>query len=522
MEPITSPYHHAPKFKEVVVPYWDTITSVASFALIPYSQLFLLFNKCKSGKSYKKIIPSAPGHTLVGSFPELLAMNRDIMNFIISYSEKYGAVDGICRLKIGFLSYIIISDPKKAGHILENSTWFIRGKSLDIWQKFSKGGMQDTQDTMDFRKIALRVIGEGVYKKYYSGFINVAMAWAEKLSTSEGGFSAINAAERVTLATMGESLFKGAIGSNPFGFEEENESICINFLHAYRTTFEKLLNRMISPLASMPLVGASMYEWQYPEDDRVIKESVETLISILEPIFDKAIKDYRANKAEAIKLFESFEVDPNKMDKYLMLKMSLGFLQAGFETGAKAWGWLMYQLGANQTVQDKLREVIREKFGGKLPNNPDDLLKVTYIRQVVEEILRLYPPFPVLLRDIIDPKHFQEFEVYEGETFLLSPLLTGYNEKIWENSTEFRPERWSEEMLTEKWQKIHPECLTFLGGPHQCPGRFFIKLELAVLICAMVPSFKIHLKDPAVVPEFLNNITLHSKEPILIRLEKIV
>ena len=71
---------------------------------------------------------------------------------------------------------------------------------------------------------------------------------------------------------------------------------------------------------------------------------------------------------------------------------------AGHETTANAMTWTWYLLSQNTDAEARLHAEIDEVLEGRLPTFAD-VPKLTYTRAVLEEVMRLYPPVPVLSRE---------------------------------------------------------------------------------------------------------------------------
>ncbi|PHU21324.1 hypothetical protein BC332_06431 [Capsicum chinense] len=82
---------------------------------------------------------------------------------------------------------------------------------------------------------------------------------------------------------------------------------------------------------------------------------------------------------------------------------------AGTDTSAITVIWAMTTLIKNPTVMKKVQEEIRKSIGNKGIVNEDDVQNMSYLRAVIKETLRLYPPAPLLL-----PRESMEKSVLEG------------------------------------------------------------------------------------------------------------
>src|SRR3979490_601620 len=70
---------------------------------------------------------------------------------------------------------------------------------------------------------------------------------------------------------------------------------------------------------------------------------------------------------------------------------------AGHETTALTLTWLYKLLEGHDDITDNLREEARATLQGGVPTLPD-LGRLTYTRQVIDEVLRLRPAGPVIAR----------------------------------------------------------------------------------------------------------------------------
>ncbi|HKR50681.1 MAG TPA: cytochrome P450 [Pseudonocardiaceae bacterium] len=80
---------------------------------------------------------------------------------------------------------------------------------------------------------------------------------------------------------------------------------------------------------------------------------------------------------------------------------AMGLLMAGYESTAAGMAWAWYLLSQNPDVERQLQAELRTVLDGRIPT-VDDLPKLRYTRMVIDEALRLYPPFPAFFRTSID------------------------------------------------------------------------------------------------------------------------
>jgi cytochrome P450 len=66
-------------------------------------------------------------------------------------------------------------------------------------------------------------------------------------------------------------------------------------------------------------------------------------------------------------------------------------LAAGYETTASTLHMIIYIISKMPEIQEKMRDEIMEVIGDKEEIVYDDIAKLKYVNQVVQETLRMYP-----------------------------------------------------------------------------------------------------------------------------------
>lgn len=185
------------------------------------------------------------------------------------------------------------------------------------------------------------------------------------------------------------------------------------------------------------------------------------------------------------------------------------FFLAGHETSASALSWALYLLARYPRWQD---EIAREADGMEADFGAVSGLRIT--RDVFREVLRLYPPVPMMVREAACPQTFRKRTVKTGSQVVLSPWHLHRHERIWESPDTFDPSRWQ----TDSGKACAREAfLPFSAGPRVCTGAGFAMIEGVVLLAQLVRHFKFTLDDrPAPVP--VAHLTVRSRDGIHLRL----
>lgn len=165
------------------------------------------------------------------------------------------------------------------------------------------------------------------------------------------------------------------------------------------------------------------------------------------------------------------EKDP-LVDDAFMAAQSFIFFAAGFETSSTLMATLLYELGVNQYIQEKLVAEI----SSVLKKNSDQLTyesisKMEYLEMIMEETMRKYPALGVIQRTCTSSHKFPEkdFIVEKGLKITIPVLSIHYDPKYYPDPEKFIPERFSAEAKKNRHPMVY---LPFGEGPRNCIGTF--------------------------------------------------
>jgi cytochrome P450 len=161
-------------------------------------------------------------------------------------------------------------------------------------------------------------------------------------------------------------------------------------------------------------------------------------------------------------------------------------LFGGFEATAIALTWTWYLLSQHPEVDRKFREevssVVRD---GQV--RFEHLSSLTYTRMVIEESLRLYPPFWEIFRTSYAEDHIDGFLLPANSVALLSPFATHRHPDYWDKPTSFNPERFS----PEHSGKRHPcSYIPFAAGQRHCIGRYMAMMEIQIALAMIARRYR--------------------------------
>ncbi|OLF18756.1 cytochrome P450 [Actinophytocola xanthii] len=177
---------------------------------------------------------------------------------------------------------------------------------------------------------------------------------------------------------------------------------------------------------------------------------------------------------------------------------AITLIAAGYETTSGAMAWAVHALLTHPEVERRAVAELRSVLDGA-PPGAEDLARLPYLRAVVSESLRLYPPAVVSVRYVAQDFEFAGVRVGAGSMLLYSPYVTHRSAAVYERPLEFRPQRWLPG--SPEYRKVGPhEFAPFGGGPHRCVGSTMATTELTVMLARLLGRVQLDLVSRSVRP----------------------
>ncbi len=182
------------------------------------------------------------------------------------------------------------------------------------------------------------------------------------------------------------------------------------------------------------------------------------------------------------------------------------FLIAGHKTTSGLLSFALYLLLKNPKVLEKARGIVDEVLGGERPQ-VEDLSKLRYVEQILQESLRLWPTAPAFALAPKEPTTLAgRYPVTPEDTlFVLTPMLHR-DPAVWDEPEAFRPERFAPETA----QTLPPNAWKPFGnGMRSCIGRGFALQEAQLVLSMILQRFDLTMADPGYKLEVAETLTLN-------------
>jgi cytochrome P450 len=181
--------------------------------------------------------------------------------------------------------------------------------------------------------------------------------------------------------------------------------------------------------------------------------------------------------------------DGEGMSDELVLSESMQLLVAGHETSSNGLSWLLYLLSSHPECLERVRQEFDAVLGDE-PLSHAHVPRFEFTTQVIQEGLRLYPPFWMIDREAVADDRVGDIEIPRGSTVIVYVYGAHHAPRYWENPESFDPERFvkGNEKLRTPFTY-----LPFGGGPRVCIGNQYAMLQILMILSAVLRKYDFEL-----------------------------
>nr|Q947B7.1 RecName: Full=(+)-menthofuran synthase; AltName: Full=(+)-pulegone 9-hydroxylase [Mentha x piperita]AAL06397.1 menthofuran synthase [Mentha x piperita]ABW86888.1 menthofuran synthase [Mentha x piperita] len=472
--------------------------------------LAVLFHKRKSSLSSRKRPPPSPLRLpVIGHFHLIGALSH---RSFTSLSKRYGEV---MLLHFGSAPVLVASSAAAAREIMKNQdVIFASRPRLSIFDRlmYSGKGVAFAPYGEHWRNARSMCMLQLLSAKRVQSFGGIreeeTSAMIEKIRRSKPT-TVVNLSEMFMALTNGV-IHRAVLGRKGDGGDDFNRILIkvIKLLGSFNVgdyvPWLSWINRINGVDAEVEKVGTKL------------DGSME---GILRKYRRKKVGDDETNFVDTLLQFQRESKDTDPVEDDVIKALIFDMVSAGTDTTFAALEWTMAELIKNprtlKTLQNEVREVSRNKGG----ITEDDVDKMPYLKAVSKEILRLHPPFAILLpRELTQDANMLGYDIPRGTVVLVNNWAISRDPSLWENPEEFRPERFLETSIDYKG--LHFEMLPFGSGRRGCPGSTFAMALYELALSKLVNEFDFRLGngdraedlDMTEAPGFV----VHKKSPLLV------
>ena len=401
-------------------------------------------------------------------------MVRNPVRVLSKYTEGFGDT---FRFYIGGLKEdIVTTDPAVIQHVLKTNAENYQKSEIQVKRMghFLGKGLLTTHG--EAWRTQRRLIQKGFDRKQLDALASIMQ---DSLTESLRDFDRQISAGPVDIYPQLMKMTFAMVARSLFGAKLKDEDIDL-VSHTICTVQEFIVRQTLQPYLN-PWFAASG-ELRKHEEMRVRADSI--LMAYI-----KQRRNQEPGHDLLQTLMDARYSDGEGMSDELVLSESMQLLVAGHETSSNGLSWLLYLLSSRPGCLEK----IRQEFDSVLDEAPlthADVPKLEFTTQVIQEGLRLYPPFWMIDRMAVADDRAGDIDIPRGSTVIVYVYGAHHAPRYWESPESFDPQR-----FTKGNDKLRTPFtyLPFGGGPRGCIGGNYAMLQILMILSALLRRYDFEL-----------------------------
>ncbi|CAK9815342.1 Cytochrome P450 4g15 [Anthophora quadrimaculata] len=498
-------------------------TTVFLSLLIPALVLYYVYFKISRRHMIElaEKLPGPPGLPLLGNALELLGSSDTIFQNIYQKSFEYNEV---IKIWVGPKLIVFLVDPRDVEVILSSNVYIDKSAEYKFFKPWLGNGLliSSGQKWRTHRKLIAPTFHLNVLKSFIDLFNANSRAVVEKLrkeGTKE--FDVHNYMSELTVEILLETAMgvsKTTQDSNGFEYAMAVMKMC-DILHL-RHTKVWLRPDWLFNLTKYGKNQIKLLEIIHGLTKKVVQRKKEEYKSGKRNIIDTNTQNEKSNNTtvegisfgNSVGLKDDLDVDDDvgekKRQAFLDLLIEAGengtilsdqevkeqvdtIMFEGHDTTASGSSFFLAMMGCHPDIQEKVIQELDEIFGDSdRPATFQDTLQMKYLERCLLETLRMYPPVPIIAREIkTDLKLASgDYVVPAGCTVVIGTYKLHRQPHIYPNPDVFNPDNFLPENTANRHYYAY---VPFSAGPRSCVGRKYAMLKLKIVLSTILRNFRV-------------------------------
>lgn len=412
--------------------------------------------------------PGPRGNAMLG---KLMHVRRDRLGLMTSLAREYG--DAV-RLTMGPKSLYFFNHPDHAKHVLaDNHANYRKGVGLVHARRALGDGLLTSEGELwrKQRKAIQPVFQRDRLAASAHVIVEEAQALVTRLRATPPGepVNIVSAMTGLTLGVLGRTLLDTDLSAHA------------SIGHAFEAVQDQAMFEMVT-LNMVPMWMPLPRQVRFRRAKRELTDVVDQLVREHTESHDGTGDDLMS------RLIASTRDEPDSTARAGRIRDELvTLLLAGHETTASTLGWTWHLVDQHPEVFERLHEEAVRVLGDRQPVY-EDLHGLQYTSQVIEEVMRLYPPVWILPRRAVADDEIDGYRIPAGMDVVICPYTLHRHPAFWPSADRFDPDRFGPDQTGDRPRYAY---VPFGAGPRFCVGNNLGLMEAAFVIAVVARELRL-------------------------------
>ncbi|XP_058064550.1 cytochrome P450 4c3-like [Anopheles bellator] len=457
-----------------------------------------------------------------------------MFNTLTGARKLYGRRQGFNRVWAGLKPYVLISKATAVEKILSSGKNIEKGRDYDLLKPWIGSGLLTSHAAKWYQR--RKLLTPSFHFKILNNFVEVfnkqSFVLVRQLEKQLGNIAGFDCTIYATLTSL-DIICETAMGF-PIHALEKSDSEYVkahekiaeiilerlqkfwlrwDFIFRFTKSYaqhERCLKVLHDFAYNMIRERRSMHRQQKKSTPQVFKEEKPLLTSS---------GNYGRRQLAFLDLLIELSEDGQQLTDADIREEVDTFILGGHDTTATALAWMLYLLGTEPAVQERVYQEIESIMGKDRSRYPTitELAEMRYLECCIKESLRLFPSIPMLSRTLVSDVDIENYHIPAGTNAVIILYQLHRDAHYFPNPEKFLPERF----LPENSGDRHPYAfIPFSAGPRNCIGQKFGALEEKAVLSAVIRHYHIEAVQRREDLVLYGDLVMRTKDGLKIRLSQ--
>jgi cytochrome P450 len=229
--------------------------------------------------------------------------------------------------------------------------------------------------------------------------------------------------------------------------------------------------------------------WFPTRRNRIVNRSILDIRRIIQEMIDERRRTGEQKDDLLAMLIEARDEETGEAMSDEQVRIEAGIvIGAGQETTSNLLTWTFHVLSEHPEIEARLLAELDGALASRTPAI-DDLPNLPYLRMLVDEVLRLYPPaWAISSRNAYEDDVILGYRIPKGGLVFILPYIIHRDPRFWDRPEQIIPERFSEQNSTDRHKYAY---IPFGAGPRKCIGNTFALVEAQLILATMLQKVRL-------------------------------